>query len=146
MSEWQFMPGIHDCVEKVKAAGFRVIVVTNQPDVAKGLMSRDTVEAFHSMIHQELPVDAIKVCFHIDSDGCECRKPRPGMLQEAAKEWAIDLRRSFIIGDTWRDMVAGRAAQCTTILIDQGYAEEHTQHADAIVHSLSEAASLICRT
>ncbi|MCA1557132.1 MAG: HAD-IIIA family hydrolase, partial [Acidobacteria bacterium] len=81
--------------------------------------------------------------YHVDLDDCACRKPRAGMLLEAARRWAIDLNQSFMVGDRWRDIEAGRAAGCKTILIKYDYDERQADRPDAIVNSLMEASQLI---
>src|SRR5262249_23190685 len=121
------------------------VVVTNQPDVATGHQRREVVEAMHERIRALVPVDAIKVCYHTDADDCGCRKPRPGMLLEAAAERSLDLSRSFMVGDPGRDVEAGRAAGCRTILVGDGYGERFPGPPDATAGSLEEAAGLILR-
>lgn len=140
-----FPPGTFEAIEILRSSGYLVIVVTNQPDVAKGIQSRETVEAIHSMIRQQLHVDDIKVCYHVDEDNCYCRKPKPGMILDAAKEYAIDLTRSYMIGDRWRDIEAGKDSGCKTILVqpEVAYNETQAQGMDAIVGSLYEAATVI---
>ena len=117
--------------------------MTNQPDVGNGLQRRKVIEAMHNRIRRELPIDDLKVCYHIDRDKCECRKPKPGMLLQAAKEWSLDLRESYMIGDRWRDIGAGKAAGCRTILVGDGYGERQPELPDMAVRSLLEAATLI---
>jgi D-glycero-D-manno-heptose 1,7-bisphosphate phosphatase len=131
----------------LKRAGFLLIVVTNQPDIARGRQSRETVDAMHSRLFAELPLDDVFVCDHDDLDGCSCRKPAPGLLIAAAAKHGIDLARSFMIGDRWRDVDAGAAAGCRTILLDAGYAERAPAHApSARVTSLEEAAAWILQS
>jgi D-glycero-D-manno-heptose 1,7-bisphosphate phosphatase len=110
LDEFRLLPGVEDAVRALKRAGFLVIVVTNQPDVRTGRTPRATVDAMHDVIRSRLEVDDIKACFHTDADGCSCRKPKPGMLLEAARERDIDLARSYVVGDRWSDVEAGRAA------------------------------------
>ena len=129
---------------RLKAAGFLLIVVTNQPDVARGVIRRADVEAMHRTLRAALPLDDCRVCYHDDGDGCDCRKPLPGMLRRAAAEHGIDLARSFMVGDRWRDVDAGAAAGCRTVWIDRGYRERAPGHAaDARVESLAGAAQWI---
>jgi len=129
---------------RLKAAGFLLVVVTNQPDVARGLTRREDVEAMHATLRAALPLDACFVCYHDNADGCDCRKPQPGMLFQAAAAHAIDLPASFMIGDRWRDIDAGAAAGCRTIRIDRGYDERAPEHMpDARVDSLRAAADWI---
>jgi D-glycero-D-manno-heptose 1,7-bisphosphate phosphatase len=143
LEDFRLLPGVEAAVAELKQAGYLVIVCTNQPDVATGRTPRATVEAMHAQLRAKLPVDDIKVCFHTDADGCLCRKPKPGMLLEAAHEYSIDLARSYMVGDRWRDVVAGNAAGCLTIFIDYGYEQAGPNHPDYVVRSLSEAAAII---
>ena len=143
LDQFEFLPGAVQAVESLRRAGFKVVVVTNQSDVSKGRQPRDVVEAMHQRIRDQLKVDDLKVCYHVDEDGCGCRKPKPGMLLEAAKDWSIDLSRSFMVGDRWRDVGAGQAAGCSTILVEFGYAERSADNPDAVVGSLLEASNLI---
>jgi D-glycero-D-manno-heptose 1,7-bisphosphate phosphatase len=143
VEELEFLPGVAEATRGLRRAGFRLIIVTNQPDVATGVQEREVVEQMHERISRQLPVDEIKVCYHVDSDDCSCRKPKPGMLLEAARAWSLDLNHSFMVGDRWRDIEAGRAAGCKTILIKYDYDERQAEHPDAIVQSLYEASELI---
>lgn len=130
-------------IAALSACGFAVIVVTNQPDVATGVQSAVEVERMHRRLLAELAIDAIFACFHIDADACVCRKPRPGMLLDAAERYAIDLRRSFMVGDRWRDIEAGASAGCTTLWIDRGYRERAPVSPDFTVADLGHAARII---
>jgi D-glycero-D-manno-heptose 1,7-bisphosphate phosphatase len=127
----------------LRKAGFDVVVVTNQPDVATGLQKRDVVEAMHRRLLESGLCDAVKVCYHTDNDDCGCRKPKPGMLLEAATERRLDLPRSFMVGDRWRDVAAGKAAGCFTFFIDSNYLERQPENPDAVVASLEEAGTMI---
>jgi D-glycero-D-manno-heptose 1,7-bisphosphate phosphatase len=143
VEEMEFLPGVAEAIDRLRQAGFRLIIVTNQPDVATGVQEREVVERMHERIRRELTVDEIRVCYHVDGDDCSCRKPKPGMLLEAARAWSLDLNHSFMIGDRWRDIEAGRAAGCKTILIKYDYDERQAERPDAVVHSLPEASELI---
>jgi D-glycero-D-manno-heptose 1,7-bisphosphate phosphatase len=143
LEELELLPGVVEAVASLRAAGFLVVVATNQPDVASGRQRREVVEAMHEQIRRLVPVDGIKVCYHGEVDGCCCRKPQPGMILEAAQEHSVDLPRSFMVGDRWRDVGAGRAAGCGTILVGDGYGEAFPDPPDASVRSLREAADLI---
>ena len=128
----------------LKKAGFLLIVVTNQPDVARGIQQKEVVETINTTLLSTLPIDDIFVCYHDDSDGCTCRKPMPGLLYHAADKYQIDLASSFMIGDRWKDIEAGRRAGCVTILIDHHYAEEGSDRfPDYRVSLISEAATCI---
>jgi D-glycero-D-manno-heptose 1,7-bisphosphate phosphatase len=143
LAEFRLLPGVEDAVRRLKARGYVVVVITNQPDVASGLTERHTVDAMHGHIRARLAVDDIKVCFHSDTAGCECRKPKPGMILAAAAEHGIDLARSYMIGDRWRDTAAGRAAGCTTIFIDYGYTQDGPNLPHRVTNSLAQAVSFI---
>jgi D-glycero-D-manno-heptose 1,7-bisphosphate phosphatase len=130
---------------RLSEAGFRLVVVTNQPDVGDGLVDRAVVEEMHRRLKELLPVDAIEVCYHRRGDGCECRKPKSGMLRRAAERLGIDCTRSFMIGDRASDVEAGRTMGCCTLFIDLGYADEHPESPDFTVSSIGEAAEIILR-
>ena len=128
-------------VRRLRDAGLAPIVVTNQPDVGRGVIAPETLAAMHERLAGALPVLDILVCTHVASVGCACRKPKPGMLEAAAAKWGIDLRQSFMVGDRASDVEAGRAAGCRTILIERPYSGSAT--ADARVGSLTEAVDAI---
>lgn len=125
--------------------GFRLIMVTNQPDIARGRMTRGRVDAMNAHILSKLPLDAIEMCVHDDSDNCNCRKPKSGLLFSAAKRDGINLVASFMVGDRWRDIEAGRGAGCRTVLVGDGYGERFRYQPDIKVASLGEAAEWILR-
>lgn len=137
------LPGVPDALARLRAAGFTLVVVTNQPDVARGTIARSEVEGVHERLRTELGLDAVYACFHDDADHCACRKPAPGMLLDAARDLGIDPKASFMIGDRWRDIEAGQAAGCRTIFVDREYAERRPAQFDARVTSLPEAATWI---
>jgi D-glycero-D-manno-heptose 1,7-bisphosphate phosphatase len=146
LEEFELLPGVTEAVRSLRNAGFLLIVVTNQPDVATGVLRRHVLDQIHQALRFLLPIDDIKVCCHVDKDGCPCRKPRPGLLLEAAREWSIDLNHSFMVGDRWRDVSAGKAAGCKTIFVDCGYAEKQIDSPDFIVTSLPDAVKIILRS
>jgi D-glycero-D-manno-heptose 1,7-bisphosphate phosphatase len=145
LTEFRLLPGVEDAVRRLKEHGYLVIVITNQPDVANRLTERATVEAMHDIVRTRLLIDDIKICFHNDAAGCDCRKPKPGLILAAAAEYGIDLARSYMVGDRWRDVAAGRAAGCFTIFIDYSYAQDGPNFPDVVVKSLPEAAAIILR-
>jgi D-glycero-D-manno-heptose 1,7-bisphosphate phosphatase len=125
-------------------AGFTLIVVTNQPDVARGTQTRDNIERINDVIRASLPIHQILTCYHDDAAGCACRKPKPGLLLDAAEQRPIDFSQSYLIGDRWKDIAAGRAAGVRTVFIDFDYDERQPDPpADATVRTLSEAAAWI---
>ena len=121
--DFEILPGVPEALARLKSAGFMLIVVTNQPDVARGAATRGTVEALNSLLRQLLSVDEIRTCFHDGAENCACRKPKPGLLLDAARDHAIDLAASWMVGDRWRDVEAGQSAGCRTIWIDRQYRE-----------------------
>jgi D-glycero-D-manno-heptose 1,7-bisphosphate phosphatase len=127
----------------LRRAGYALVVVTNQPDVARGAQQRATIDAMHARLRAELPLDAIYSCFHDDADACACRKPRPGLLLDAARDLDLDLAQSFMVGDRWRDIAAGAAAGCRTVFVDHGYTERRPSAFDHRVTSLADAATWI---
>jgi D-glycero-D-manno-heptose 1,7-bisphosphate phosphatase len=143
IEEFHLLPGVEDAVRRLKGAGYLVIVCTNQPDVATGRTSRATLDIMHALVCEKLVVDDIKVCFHTDKDGCDCRKPKPGMLLAAAREYGIDLAASYMIGDRWRDVAAGRAVGCKTFFVDYGYQQDGPNEPDYVVASLQQAVNCI---
>lgn len=135
---------VPEAIELLRQNNFVLIVVTNQPDVARGWVSKEAVHAVNQKLSELINVDDIKICFHDSHEDCPCRKPRPGMLLEAASERDIDLRSSFMIGDRHSDVQAGIAAGCQTILIGQG---DHSSRVtpDYQASSLLEAARFIVK-
>ncbi len=117
LEELAFCSGVPEAISFLKDEGFILVVVTNQPDVARGWVTREAVDLVNGYVSQALNLPDIRSCFHTDSDRCECRKPRPGMLLEAASDYGIDLSESFMVGDRISDIEAGRNAGCRTILI-----------------------------
>lgn len=139
----EILPGVPEAMAALKDAGFLLIVVTNQPDVATGKQKRDVVEAIHAHLSSRLPIDDIRVCYDIDSDDNFYYKPKPGMLMDAAEDHGIDLGNSYMVGDRWRDVGAGNAAGCFTLFIDYGYREKRPDNPGKIVRSLAEASDFI---
>lgn len=123
LEDLRLYPDAAGALARLKESGYRLLVVTNQPDVARGRQSREAVEAMNAAIGAALPIDGFFVCWHDEEAGCSCRKPKPGLLLEAAARHEIDLHASFLVGDRWRDIDAGAAAGCRTILIDRHYRE-----------------------
>lgn len=145
IDEVEILPGVYEALQKLRNAHYRLIVVTNQPDVARGTQTRETVEALHKKLKSQLKLDEFRVCYHDDADCCDCRKPKPGLLIEAAKANGIDLGASYMIGDRWRDIEAGQRAGCKTIFIDWGYGEIRPKNYSVSVNSLIDAVEWILR-
>jgi D-glycero-D-manno-heptose 1,7-bisphosphate phosphatase len=124
-AELTFLPGVRERLAELKRLDMRVVCVTNQPDVARQTVTRDAVDEINARVRAEMPLDDLLVCCHDDKDQCGCRKPRPGLLLQAAARLDIDLRRSYMIGDRWKDVACGAAAGCTTVFVDYGYLEPY---------------------
>lgn len=123
----------------------QAFVVTNQPDVARKKIDWDTLDSIHEAINANMNFTEIFVCPHDDFDRCNCRKPKPGAIFELAKKYKIDLKESFVIGDRWKDVVAGKAAGCKTIFVDWQYDETCNANPDFSVSSLLDCFNIIKR-
>jgi len=143
LEEFQLGDGVVETCQRLKKADFLLVIATNQPDVGRGTQRREVIEQMHAQILRELPIDRIEVCYDAGDAPSEFRKPAPGMLLSAARELGIDLTRSFMVGDRWRDIDCGHAAGCTTVFIDYGYRETLRQPPDHRVKTLPEAANVI---
>jgi D-glycero-D-manno-heptose 1,7-bisphosphate phosphatase len=145
LSELILTSGARAALEELKREGFLLIVVTNQPDVARGKTNHADVDGINTELAAVLPLDAIEVCEHDDNAQCDCRKPKPGMLLRAREKFGTHLAGSFMVGDRWRDIEAGRRAGCRTILIGDGYGEFFPFPPTINLASLPEAASWIIK-
>jgi len=147
MSEFELFPDALDAVRLFREFGLLVFVVTNQPDVARRLLAESELRRMSARLSDVLAPDAILVCTHDDRDACDCRKPAPGMLVHLADRWNVDLTRSFMIGDSWRDMEAGRRAGCMTIFVRREEPNKNAAHhpisSDVTVPTLLDAAHYI---
>ncbi|MFH0828111.1 MAG: HAD family hydrolase [Candidatus Omnitrophota bacterium] len=117
------MPGAKEAVTLLKRSGWSVIIVTNQAGIARGMMTKPDLESIHQQMKEELvkeggAIDALYYCPHGWDEGCECRKPKPGMLFQAQRDFHLDLSRTIFVGDDIRDKEAGDAAGCKVLLVD----------------------------
>ncbi len=145
LTELEILPGVADAMHLLHEAGWLLIVVTNQPDVARGATPLAEVEAINLHLQQCLPIDEFRTCYHDSSDGCNCRKPLPGALLAAALAHGIHLGSSYMVGDRWRDTEAGKRAGCKTIFLDYGYNEKQPVSFNHRVGSLAEAVDIILK-
>lgn len=137
VDEFEILPGVSEALARLRAAGYAIVVVTNQPDIARGVTTHEAVDAIHHHMRERLALHDIRVCPHDDADGCTCRKPKPGLLLRPP---AYDMSVSVMVGDRWRDIEAGRAAGCgSTVLVDYGYDERILHEPSARVASLAGA-------
>jgi len=146
LADLRLLPGVREACRMLREAEFALILITNQPDIARGTANASEVGEIHSRLRRFLQLDDVRVCPHDDDERCDCRKPKPGLLLEAAETWNIDLGSSFVVGDRWRDVEAGQRAGCQTIFLDYGYRERQPDGPFTRVRSLLEAANWILRT
>ena len=144
IEELEILPGVYEGIQLLRHSGFKLIVITNQPDVARGTMKVDSVNEINNYIIDQLKIDEIICCFHDDSANCECRKPKPGMILQAVKKLNIDLSISYLIGDRWRDIETAKNTKLTTILIDYGYNEKKV-NADFKCNNFEQAVNFVLK-
>jgi D-glycero-D-manno-heptose 1,7-bisphosphate phosphatase len=143
LAEFRVLPGVAEACLGLRQVGFVLVVVTNQPDIARGTQARAEVDKMNERLRCLVPLDEIRVCPHDDADRCICRKPKPGMLLDAADRLGLDLGRSASVGDRWRDIEAALRAGVTAIHVDRHYDEQPPAGAHAVVADLPEAAAWI---
>ena len=143
LDELEILPGVKESILRLKKLNFICLVVTNQPDVSRGKIEKKTVIKMNNYLKDEIKLDDIFVCYHDDHDNCKCRKPKPGLLLEAGKKWDIDLKKSYMIGDRWKDIEAGRCAGCKTIFIENNYEETKPKNPDFTADSLLSSVDII---
>jgi D-glycero-D-manno-heptose 1,7-bisphosphate phosphatase len=141
----QIIEGVKKFINAFQKANWLVIVVTNQPDVSRNLISKETVEKINSYLKSTLQFNEIYACYHDNHDFCDCRKPNPGMLVAAAKKNNIILKNSYMVGDRWSDIEAGIKAGCKTVFIDYNYNEKKPLNFNYRVKSFDEAAKIILK-
>lgn len=139
--EFKLIPGIKKTLEELNHMGFHLFVISNQPDISRGFIKQGTTEKINQIISESFPISEIKVCPHDDQDNCNCRKPKPGMILDLCKKWNIDQIKSFIIGDNWKDMKAGKSAGLTCIILDMTY--NKSVDADYRIEKLENAVEII---
>ena len=143
VDEVELLPGVGEALRRLAAAGLPLIVVTNQPDVARGMLTCATLDQINERLMAQLPLSEIVSCCHDDADNCACRKPSPGMLLDAARRHGLDLGSSFLVGDRWKDVEAGRRAGCATILLRTARDERSRCRPDYEADDLGEAAEIV---
>ncbi len=139
LEEFRLYPGAAAAVRRLRRAGYLTVVVTNQPDIGKGLIAPRTVAAMHAGMRREMPLDAVEICPHKRSDNCRCMKPKSGMLRAAQRRYSIDFKRSFMVGDRRSDVIAGAGVGCYTIFINRGYDACREIRPDRTVRSVQQA-------
>jgi len=142
-NKFEILPGVKESLLKLKKLNFVCLLITNQPDVSRGKIIKKTVIQMNNFLKNEIKLDDIFVCYHDDHDNCECRKPKPGLLLNAKKKWNIDLNKSYMIGDRWKDVKAGINAGCKTVFINNNYKENKEVKANFIADSLLNAVYIL---
>ena len=143
LNELKILPGVRESIIKLKKLNFICLMVTNQPNVSRKKIDKNSVIQMNNFLKNEIALDDIFVCYHDDSDNCNCRKPKPGLLLQAGKKWDVDFKKSFMIGDRWRDIQAGEKVGCKTIFLDYKYNEKKPKKPDFVSDSLLNAAHII---
>ena len=143
IAEVEILEGVIEAIKILKAHDFIPVVVTNQPDVARGVTTRSQVEAINAHIGSITNIEFFYTCFHDDTDLCNCRKPAPGLIYLASQELHLSVTESFLVGDRWRDISAGQSAGCQTFFIDYSYSERMPIMPFRKVSSLLEATYLV---
>lgn len=143
VADVKILGGVIEAIQILKNRNFVPVVVTNQPDVARGLTTRPQVEAINAYIGMVTDIDHFYTCFHDEVDFCDCRKPAPGLIYRASQELGLSVHNSFMVGDRWRDISAGQAAGCQAFFIDYSYSELKPNMPYQTVSSLLEAANLM---
>jgi D-glycero-D-manno-heptose 1,7-bisphosphate phosphatase len=146
LADLRLLPGVREACRKLREAGFALILITNQPDIARGSVTAEQVADINTRLQRYLQLDDVRVCPHDDETQCGCRKPKPGLLIEAAGDLGIDLKSSYMVGDRWRDVEASHRAGCAAVFVDHGYSERRPDGPYLRVRSLREAAGWIIET
>lgn len=141
--EVELLEGVVEGINLLKSYNFLPVVITNQPDVARGTVTREQVEEINTHIGVKTGIEHFYICYHDEINKCPCRKPAPGLIRLASSELDVNLDESYVVGDRWRDISAGQAAGCKTFFIDYSYAEKRPDAPFTIVSSLLEAAKLV---
>jgi D-glycero-D-manno-heptose 1,7-bisphosphate phosphatase len=139
-------PGVAAACARLREAGYLLVMVTNQPDIARGTTTRAAVDRINDHLVAELGLDAVAVCPHDDADTCACRKPAPGLILEAAERLGVDLGASLMVGDRWRDIAAGAAAGVTTVWVRSTYREQAPRDPDHVIDGLDELVPIALQT
>ncbi len=133
--EWHAIPGSLEAIARLNQAGYPVVIMTNQAGVGRGYYDEMMLAKIHQKFHNELAavggrVEKIYYCPHHPDDGCDCRKPKPGMLKHIARDFGVDLKTCLVIGDSGRDLEAGRAMGCTVWLVKTGFGQNFLDRHD----------------
>jgi D-glycero-D-manno-heptose 1,7-bisphosphate phosphatase len=143
--EVEIIEGVPEAIAILKSNDIVPVIITNQPDVARGITSQGQIKEINSYIGAMANIDYFYTCFHDDLDLCICRKPKPGLIYQSANELNLDIANSFVVGDRWRDISAGQEAGCQTFFINYLYPEKQPEMPFTAVSSLLEAVRIMTR-
>ena len=143
LTELKYLEGVREAVRKLLENEFLVVVVTNQPDIARKTITQIALNEIHLRMRQDLGIEHFYVCPHDDKDCCDCRKPKAGLLLKAASDLEIDLKKCYLVGDRWKDIAAGQTAGCSNFFINYNYTEKKPNTPYKEVSSLKEAVTII---
>ena len=141
LSDFKIRSGSGEVTRKTSSLGYLNIVISNQPDIARGFLEKEELDRMTRVLIDRLTIDDVFYCMHDDADSCNCRKPAPGLFTQAADKWDIDLGRSYMIGDTWKDTQAAMKANVKCLLLDASYHQEYDK--DNIISSLADIFNVI---
>jgi D-glycero-D-manno-heptose 1,7-bisphosphate phosphatase len=141
LDEFQINQDAIEPVRELKAAGFLVIVTTNQPGLSRGYQSRRELDLMHTILRRQFPIDDLFLCPHDEMDRCPCRKPKPGLIKEAIWKWQLDMDRSFVVSDKWQDAQAAHVVGCTSMLLKSPWNGQG--HHDFVLPDISALATKI---
>ena len=145
LKDFKIFPKVKSDIKKLKNRGFKVFVITNQPDIGNKLLKKKTLNEMHSLLKTKVPIDKIYFCPHTKNDRCKCRKPKPGMIIKASNNLKIRLKESYVIGDRKTDIDAGLKAGCKTIFVNNNYYEKRPTKQEKTVKSLHAAVKYILK-
>jgi D-glycero-D-manno-heptose 1,7-bisphosphate phosphatase len=142
LSEFIVRPDFIEFYRRIQSSPLTVFVVSNQPDVSRGLIDAQDLKLISDQLHERFKFTEILHCVHDDSDGCDCRKPKPGMISGVLQRYALRADEAIIIGDSYKDILAGKAAGIETVYLQQGYNASAACEPDYTVNKLTEVFSL----
>ena len=141
MEEFQINPEAIAPLKALKEAGFVVLATTNQPGLSRGTLPRRELDRMHVLLQKTFSLDGILVCPHDENDACPCRRPKPGLLIEAAFKWHLEIDHSFVVSEMWQDAQAAHVAGCTSLLIRSPW--NGSGHHDYVLDDLAELAGKV---
>ena len=143
VGEIEILDGVVEAVKAIKTLKLIPVVITNQPDVARNITSQNQANQINYQIGLATGIEHFYTCFHDDNDKCNCRKPAPGLIYQAVNDLSLDIQKSYLVGDRWKDISAGQAAGCKTFFIDYGYPDKKPEGNFTRVKSLTDVVRIL---